>query len=220
MAEHDISPDTDLQLKKSARRRLVGASALALLAIIVLPLVMDHEPRPPLQDIQVRIPSQDGAGAGPISKPPVAQSSAVAKPEPKPEVKVEPVALPKSEATTETKTDIKTEVKPEPKPETKSEAKPDTKAETKPAAVASAPAPDAIAGQWVVQLGAYKDAGNIKLLLSKLKGINVPAYTEKFDTPQGLRTRVRAGPYPSKEAAEKAQKRIKIIGVDGPVAPR
>jgi DedD protein len=76
------------------------------------------------------------------------------------------------------------------------------------------------AGQWVVQLGAYKDAGNVKLLLSKLKGINVPAYTEKYDSPQGPRTRVRAGPFASQEAAEKARARIKIIGVDGPVAPK
>jgi DedD protein len=75
-------------------------------------------------------------------------------------------------------------------------------------------------GQWVVQLGAYKEAGNVKLLLAKLKGVGVPAYTEKFDSPQGARTRVRAGPFASQEAAEKARSRIKIIGVDGPVAPK
>jgi hypothetical protein len=34
---------------------------------------------------------------------------------------------------------------------------------------------------------------------------NVPAYTEKFESPQGQRTRVRAGPFPSQEAAEKAR---------------
>ncbi|MBU3989849.1 MAG: SPOR domain-containing protein, partial [Gammaproteobacteria bacterium] len=32
------------------------------------------------------------------------------------------------------------------------------------------------------------------------------------------RTRVRAGPFPTQEAAEKARVRVKIIGVDGPVA--
>ena len=32
--------------------------------------------------------------------------------------------------------------------------------------------------------------------------------------------RVRAGPFATQEAAEKARARIKIIGVDGPVAPR
>jgi hypothetical protein len=62
MAEQDTSPDADLQLKKRARRRLVGAAALALFAVIVLPMVMDREPRPLTQDIQVRIPSQDSTG--------------------------------------------------------------------------------------------------------------------------------------------------------------
>ena len=61
MAEQDTSPD-ELQLKKRARRRLVGAVALALFAVIVLPMVMDREPRPLSQDIQVRIPSQDSTG--------------------------------------------------------------------------------------------------------------------------------------------------------------
>ena len=62
MAEQGTSPDPDLQLKKRARRRLVGAIALALLAVIILPMVMDSEPRPLSQDIQVRIPSQDSTG--------------------------------------------------------------------------------------------------------------------------------------------------------------
>ena len=54
--------DADLQLKKRARRRLVGAIALALFAIILLPLVMDREPPPTAPEIQVRIPSSESAG--------------------------------------------------------------------------------------------------------------------------------------------------------------
>jgi DedD protein len=60
----------------------------------------------------------------------------------------------------------------------------------------------------------------VKLLLTKVKELGLPAYTEKVETPQGPRTRVRAGPFPSREAATKAQERIKIIGVSGPVAPK
>ncbi len=71
----------------------------------------------------------------------------------------------------------------------------------------------------MVQLGAYQSSGNVAVLLAKLKEIRMPAYTEKFDSPQGPRTRVRAGPFASKEAALAAQKRIKIINVEGPVAP-
>ncbi|HQE38448.1 MAG TPA: SPOR domain-containing protein, partial [Zoogloea sp.] len=53
--------DSQIDLKKRARRRLVGSAALALAAAIVLPMVMDHEPRPASQDVQIRIPSQEGS---------------------------------------------------------------------------------------------------------------------------------------------------------------
>jgi len=72
--------DSQVDLKKRARRRLVGSAALALAAAIVLPMVMDHEPRTPLQDVQIRIPSQEGSnftsrvitGKGPAPSQPVA----------------------------------------------------------------------------------------------------------------------------------------------------
>ena len=50
------SPDAQLQLKKRARRRLVGAVAFAGLAAVILPMVMDEEPKQQVQDIQIRIP--------------------------------------------------------------------------------------------------------------------------------------------------------------------
>lgn len=239
MADSEASIDEQPDLKKRARRRLVGASALALLAAVVLPMVMDHEPRPVNQDIQVRIPSQEG-NAGFASKilpakpaatplPPVA--AAEAKPEPKPESKPEPKpeAAPAkpAEKPTDAKPAEKAAAKPAEKPADKVAEKPAEKPVAKPAepkpAEPKAPetkAAEAGAEQWVIQLGAYKEAGNVKLLMSKLKGMGVPAYTEHFDSPQGPRTRVRAGPFPSKEAAEKAKVKVKVVGVDGPVAPK
>lgn len=87
-------------------------------------------------------------------------------------------------------------------------------------AKATAALEDKMGGQWVVQLGAYQSAGNVKLLLAKLKEMGIPAYTEKFDSPQGHRTRVRAGPFASREEADKAQVRIRIIRVTGTVAQK
>jgi DedD protein len=46
-----VSEADNLDIKKRARRRLVGAAALALLAAIVLPMMMDQEPRSASQDI-------------------------------------------------------------------------------------------------------------------------------------------------------------------------
>lgn len=222
MTEKTAAPDSDLQLKKRARRRLVGAIALALLAAIVLPMVMDHEPRPTQQDIQVRIPSQDAGSftsrvlpgaptATPL--PPLAEAK---RPEPisEPELKDAEPPVPKPE--------LKLEAKPEPKPA----AKPDAKsAETLraeqilaggDAPKAETPKSDSVNGQWVLQLGAYAEQGNVKVLQGKIKELGYPSYTEKVSTPQGERIRVRAGPFSSKAAAEKAQSRLKQIGAGGP----
>ena len=223
MAEQDTSPD-ELQLKKRARRRLVGAAALALFAVIVLPMVMDREPRPLSQDIQVRIPSQDSTGFAskllpgkPATPMPAPEPKPAAEEKPSAQAKAEPAPAPSTPPLAATKPTAPASVAPPAKPAERPAAQ-EKKIEPaeNPAAKDAADA----AGQWVVQLGAYKDAGKVRNLMSKLKGINVPAYTEKTETPQGSLTRVRAGPFASQEAAEKARGRVKIIGVDGPVAPK
>ena len=51
--------DEELQLKKRARRRLVGAIVLVTAVAVVLPMVLDSEPRPVSQNINIQIPSPD-----------------------------------------------------------------------------------------------------------------------------------------------------------------
>src|SRR5690349_22620442 len=46
-------------LKKRGRRRLVGAVALVLLAVVVLPMVFDPEPKSTLPPVSVRIPGEN-----------------------------------------------------------------------------------------------------------------------------------------------------------------
>lgn len=234
MTDNTAAPDSDLQLKKRARRRLVGAVALALLAAVVLPMVMDHEPRPTQQDIQVRIPSQDAGsftsrvlpGAPAATPLPPARETAPAAAVPAAEDAAPP-------APAETKPEPKPEAKPEPKsdakpaaakPEAKSKPDADTHGAAKSAEAlraerilnGGADAAAARSAQWVLQLGAYQDQGNVKVLQGKLKELGYPSYTEKVSTPQGERTRVRAGPFASKAAAEKAQAALKRIGAGGP----
>ena len=48
-------------LKRSARRRLIGAVALALVTVVALPMIFDKEP-PPLADVEIVIPSRDTPG--------------------------------------------------------------------------------------------------------------------------------------------------------------
>lgn len=210
-----VQTDEATLLKKRARRRLIGAVALALFAAIILPMVMDHQPAPLLKDIQVRIPSPDEGATQRVAPP----GKPVTKTDIKPIAKTEPKAETKSESKPDPKQEAKPpEQNPEPKPEIKREAKPEPKPEPKPDAKTAVQASSGDA--WEVQLGAYSESGRAKNLLAKLKELGVPAYTEVVDTPNGQRTRVRAGPFASQEAAEKAKTRIKIIGVDGPVAKK
>ncbi|MBI5785943.1 MAG: SPOR domain-containing protein [Rhodocyclales bacterium] len=214
----DATPDGQLEQKKRARRRLVGAAALALLAAIVLPMVMDHEPRQPAQDVQVRIPSQDGGGiasrilpnkAAPTPLPPSPPDSA-----PEAAADAKPLIEPKPPA------EIPRDDKPAPKPVDKSVAKPAEKPVSK---ADEARARAALAGQevgdaWLVLIGAYKDEANVRQLTAKLKQVGVPAFTEHFDSPQGPRTRVRAGPFKTRQAAEQALAKMKKVGINGPIA--
>lgn len=223
MAEQESSREMDVLLKKRARRRLVGASALVLLAVIVLPMVMDHEPRPLVQDIQVRIPSQDAQGFAAKGAPGKVAATPSPVVEPKPEPKPESKPVPEANAEVVKSAPLvvalpKAENKPEPKPPVASSVALAKEAESK-SATKTPPVAES-AGQWEIQLGAYKEAGNAKILLTKLKELRIPAYSEKYDSPQGPRVRVRAGPFASREAAEKAHGRLRIIGVDGPVAAK
>jgi DedD protein len=67
--------DPVLPEKKRARRRLVGAIALALAAAVGLPMLLDSEPKPLAGDIAIQIPSKDKAAPLPVPSEPAATGS-------------------------------------------------------------------------------------------------------------------------------------------------
>jgi DedD protein len=67
--KRDDPVDPVLPEKKRARRRLVGAVALVLAAVIGLPMILDSEPKPLADDIAIQIPSKDKAAPMPAAKP-------------------------------------------------------------------------------------------------------------------------------------------------------
>ncbi len=154
-------------LKRRGRRRLVGAVALVLAAVIVLPMVFDPEPKPAPPPVSVRIPGEN-------------------------ETPFKPKVTPKAP-------DKKAE---EPKVEEKKAEPP--KVEEKKVESAKKAEP---ATEYVVQVGVFADP---KAAIAKLSAAKVPYYTER--TPEKL-TRVRAGPFASRAAAEKALERLKGLGL-------
>jgi len=69
--------DPILPEKKRARRRLVGAIALVLAAVVALPMLLDSEPKPLATDIAIHIPDKDKAAPLPVPSEQVAPSASV-----------------------------------------------------------------------------------------------------------------------------------------------
>ena len=140
-------------LKRRGRRRLVGAVALVLLAVIVLPMVFDPEPRG-TAPVSVRIPGEDET---PFAPKPPPKKLAAAKKVDEPVKQAEPTPVAKEE--------------------------------------------------FVFQVGVF---ANPQAAITTLKSAKVPYYTEVI---QGNLTRVRAGPFATRDAADKAFERIKSQGL-------
>jgi DedD protein len=150
MAEEKQDVET---LKRRGRRRLVGAVALVLAAVIVLPMVFDPEPRGTSSAVSTRIPGEDETPFAP--KPP---------------------------------------------------AKKKEQAKAEPAQKAEAPPKE----EYVVQVGAFASPRGA---IAKLESAKLPYYTEAIrDTRTGNLTRVHAGPFGSREAADKALETLKSLG--------
>ncbi|ATQ75930.1 SPOR domain-containing protein [Massilia violaceinigra] len=130
--------DPVLPEKKRARRRLVGAVALALGVAVGLPMVLDSEPKPLAGDIDIRIPSKDKVA--PQAQPrAVAAADALDKREEIVDVPPVPMVtlpkerpVPREEIKPEAKPEVKTVAKPEVKPAVKPDVKPVAKPEPKP----------------------------------------------------------------------------------------
>ena len=244
------SPDANLQLKKRARRRLVGAVAFAGLAAVVLPMVMDEEPKQQVQDVQIRIPGQDQTPFNPkVVKPPstnekpVVPEKAEAVPVIPPvtaaakqdEVPVSKPAEKAPEKTHERPSEKLVEKKTEKPAEKNSLEKVVVKPAEKPAkaegnesqrAVAilggkttdTPPASAGSGGPFVILIGAFSNPANVKQLQTKISELGIKVFTEPLDSPDGKKTRVRAGPFPNRDAADKALDKMKRIGVNGVVA--
>jgi DedD protein len=75
-------------------------------------------------------------------------------------------------------------------------------------------------GEFVILIGAFANPANVRQLQAKLGELGIKVYTEVLASPQGNKTRVRAGPFPTRDAADKALEKMKRIGVNGVVAAK
>jgi DedD protein len=230
-----VADNDNLELKKRSRRRLVGAAALALLAAIILPMIMDSEPQAPVRDIEVSIPDRDADSrqARPIAgRPAVADVGIAPAPQEQPPAtgagpQAEPPAVPPVAT-----------VAPSEQGPTPAKSQPPRPADAAPATpprpASSAATPDDEAARvkailegrtggatvetkgFVVQVGAFGDAGKAVTFSTDLKARGYAAYTEAA----GTVTRVRVGPYATRDDAQKAAEALASAGIDGVVTSR
>jgi DedD protein len=226
--DDDVDPRLDpaAGLRARARHRLIGASALLLAVAIIVPMVLDPNPKPVNENIPIDIPSERAPFTPRLSLPPVPAADAGTPPPDQ-----APVVAP---AKADARVDAKAEVKPTapaapaaPKPpsEPKTAAKAGTKAdEAAPSKaevarkVSESPetaAPASNAGKFAVQAAAPASEKAARELAERLKKGGFTTYTEVVETKDGVRHRVRIGPYATREDAEKARARLKAQGING-----
>jgi len=237
------------ELRGRARRRLIGALALVLAAVIIVPMLFDStEPTdqvntpvvvpamvPPTPESNLAVapstpdaaadsatpgtPGGDSADATSGNANVPADGAAVADataPEPAAAPPVEPAPAPAAEAKP------KPVEKPEPRNETK--AKPSTE-RTDDGSVAiallegrtpakAAPAP-AAKGNYILQIAAYTNDKDAQSRRDKLVSSGVTnAYVENAVSGGKATYRLRVGPFPTRDAAQAAQARLRALGYD------
>lgn len=208
-------------MERQLKERIVGATVIVALGIIVIPWLLDgpaQSTRPVEQAIELppadqpgrtyTIPLDPGAGppvqvennngAQPVPARPGA--GAVQRPGPVDTTATTPVSRPEQPA-------------PQPAPQPAQPApRPAPSPVTQPA---PAPAPQAAPsgdGPWTVQVGSFSQPDNAQTLQRRLAGEGFEAFISRVATDAGTMHRVRVGPVPERDAAEKLLARVRAAG--------
>ncbi len=193
------------------KRRLVGATVLVALAVIFVPMLLEHRPEnlepAPAEPLPPEPPRRFDPRLLPDRPPPASPAGAAVSGEEKASAPASPAAA----------------TRPPPKP-----ARP-VAAERKPAGSAppqqkkpepaKKPAPSATPSAWVVQVASLSSRENAMKLVKKLRGAGLDTMDPRPVTVKGKRYyRVLVGPEASKKIAESHQALIrKIAGTPGRV---
>ena len=195
--------------QQRARHRLIGAAVLVLIAVVGLPRILDNKPKSVNNDIAVNIVTSLPA--------PNAVMPAI-------DEKLKPAAI--IEAPVKEK-----EVLVASAPEVKAPIKPGT-AVPKTNSIGLAAGEEVVAepnankskteelpkkvgpGKFVIQIGAFASEERAKGWITKMKDQKIPNYVLNKTGADGVKLYVlRAGPFPDKETAEAAEKKVKAMGL-------
>lgn len=230
--------DAVQKARTRARQRLIGAVVLVGIGVVGFPLVFETQPRPIPIDIPIEVPRKENAP--PLVMPagaPDAAAQAAATPA-SAVVAVAPALAARNDVITETRQEAGRDVaapasNPPPRPAeaalpaaATATAKPmaEPLPTTPPADGARAralldgkPAASAGSGRFVVQVGAFADAGAARETRLKVEKLGLKTYTQIAATPAGNRIRVRVGPFATRIEADKALAKARGAGLSAVV---
>jgi len=195
-----VKNEQDLLLKKRARRRLVGSVVLVIMAIVFLPMILEHVPEQERKEIEINMLSENV-----LDKP-----SEVIYQNMSTENKISTSIKPNIISNTPKEVIIKSEQLTE-----KAGSKEDSESNSQDKELIKT------SEKYVVQLGAFSDATKAKDQQRSLEANGIrKAYTEMIKNENAEVTRVRVGPFSTRDEAENEQIKIKLLGINGVVINR
>ena len=227
----DNISEEELLLRKRARRRLVGAIALVIAAIIILPMIFDEEPEVLQHEIAIRLPSE-----APMSEP---VSSLQDHDELSADDQFEEIVGDEEIVENEEMVGASEPFAFESMAPSQLDADPvenqgqqngvpvpAIKPEKNIAAISAEPihkdrTPVSSIKEFVVQLGAFSDHSKARHQQQNLVSHGINAYTETLMTTNNKEMmRVRIGPFSTRSAAEQEVIKLRKLGLDGVVTAK
>ena len=219
----DDSPAVQ-EARTQARRRLMGAVVLLGVGVVVFPLLFETQPRPGATEVAIetgrKVTAINGVTGKPGSLPPspsavtailgtgspvvnATTSAGVIQPAPQAPMEAAP---PDPAQTSPSAVPASVPLASPPR-----EATPDSDAPGRLNAAAKASAAEGVpaTGRFVVQVGAFTDMVAVREARQKVEKLGLKTYIQSIESATGKRTRVRVGPFETREEAESAAVRLK-----------
>lgn len=188
-----------------ARRRLAGAVVLLVAGIAVFPVLFETKPRPIAVDTPIVMPTREAPAASRslVASAPVAVLPADAGIEGPAALPASAASVPAAPRRAQAQAAVQVQVQAE------------AEAAVAPTAVASQPQAGML--RFVVQAGAYSEAGALREARQKVEKLGLKTYTQVIEADGGKRTRVRVGPFATRQEAEGVAAKVKATGLQASI---
>lgn len=227
------------RLRQQTKHRFIGAAVLLLLAVVVVPMIFDHGAVPSPASVAIEIPKpQLPAMTEPVANLPSPVPNAITAPAAAASAPNNPVVLSDSPSSSQVtavnaaplaarQLEIGLPAVSSPAvvlPSLSTAAAPGNTAANVSANTAAHAAGNASAlpqrdpkGRFVVQAGAFFESERVREVRQTLQKVGLDSYTQVISTAEGKRTRIRIGPFSTREEATAVHQRIEPLGLEAAV---